>query len=174
MLSVCAKHPSARISPRDGHRAESYVGKRRERVFSWSAACPERCRGAGLFILFTPSFERSLEGLPLLRCREGHRQVISQGQAAVPLDDRKIRVKFLLLAFLFRKDGGQINLIPSGIVPSHLSGNPTNQELTAKTQLNRGTASRRKNCLNKLSFRFAPLAISRFSMEIDCALNERS
>jgi hypothetical protein len=65
MLSVRAKHPSARISPRDGHRAESYVGKRRERMFSWSAA----------------------DLLPLLRCREGHGQVAGQGEAAVSVDD---------------------------------------------------------------------------------------
>jgi hypothetical protein len=47
-----------------------------------------------LFILFTPSFEGSLEGLPPLRRRGGHGEVISQGQAAVSVDDRKIRVKF--------------------------------------------------------------------------------
>jgi len=34
-------------------------------VFSCSAACPERSRGADLFTLFTPNFEGNFEGLPL-------------------------------------------------------------------------------------------------------------
>jgi len=65
-------------------------------MFSWSAACPERSRGADLFTLFTPSFEGSLEGLPPLRRRGGHGQVAGQGEIAVSVDDRKIRVKFRL------------------------------------------------------------------------------
>jgi hypothetical protein len=68
-------------------------------MFSWSAACPERSRGADLFTLFTPSFEGSLEGLPPLRRREGHRQVISQGEIAVSVDDGKIRIVFVFVSF---------------------------------------------------------------------------
>ena len=41
--------------------------------------------------------------LALLRRREGHRQAISQCQAAVPVDDRKIRVKFRSVAYRGRQ-----------------------------------------------------------------------
>jgi len=82
MLSVCAKHPSARISPRDGRVPPPcgfwcmqgwVLGLASKNCIHGSASLG----GEGfLFTLFTPSFEGSLEGLPPLRCRGGHRQVI--------------------------------------------------------------------------------------------------